>query len=335
MCRWYGHLDLWREAIDIALALSHHSPEQLLERAHAKLLLGDWSGWRDRESRFFVAGSGLFQPTLPHQLRSIRQRWDGSEDIADNSLLVVSDGGFGDCIQMLRYVPWITHAARTVTLTVQPDLAALAQYNFPDTRINATPDAITESCDRYVSVISLPAMVGTLPPFEPLRAPAPARYAGSADEPLRVGLCWAGSPLTHMELRQPLSLDAFSALLARSDVKWHSLQNGSRAGELARYPMVVPPPVPLSTFAETANLIAGLDAVVTVDTSVAHLAGSLGVPTWLLLHLVADPRWALGDTTPWYPSMRLIRQRTPGGWHSVIDELAHHVDDYVTSRRRA
>jgi hypothetical protein len=313
MCRWYGHLDLWREAVDIALGLSHYAPEQLIERAHAKLLLGDWSGWRDRESRFFLGGTGL-----PYQLRSIRERWDGREDIVGKSLLIVSDGGFGDCMQMLRFLPWITRTARRVTLAVQPELVELATYNFPDTSICATQDAIAGSYDRYVSVLSLPAMAGALPPFETLRAPSPTRRPG-------VGLCWAGSPLTQMELRQPLSLDAFSPLLARGDVSWYSLQIGPRAEEVVSYPTVTVPPEPLSTFAETANLIAGLDAVVTVDTSVAHLAGSLGVPTFLLLHVVADPRWGLADATPWYPSMCLIRQRRPGDWTGVIDELAHRL----------
>lgn len=313
MCRWYGHLDLWREAVDIAHGLSHYTPEQLIERAHAKLLLGDWSGWRDRESRFFLGGTGL-----PYQLRSIRERWDGREDIVGKSLLIVSDGGFGDCIQMLRFLPWITRTARRVTLAVQPELVELATYNFPDTSICTIQDAIATSYDRYVSVLSLPAMVGALPPFEALRAPVPARHAG-------IGLCWAGSPLTQMELRQPLSLDAFSPLLARGDVSWYSLQIGPRADEVVSYPTVTVPPEPLSTFAETANLIAGLDAVVTVDTSVAHLAGCLGVPTFLLLHVVADPRWGLADATPWYPSMRLIRQRRPGDWTGVIDELAERI----------
>jgi hypothetical protein len=329
MCRWYGRVDLWRDAVDIALPLAHQTPEQLLERAHAKLLLGDWSGWRDRESRFFLAGSGL-QSTLPHQLRSIRERWDGSEDIADKSLLVMSDGGFGDCIQMLRYVPSITRAVRTVTLALQPELTGFVRHNFPDTSATAIPDAVTESYDRYVSALSLPAMVGVLPTFEPMRAPTPTPQAGTAGEPSLIGLCWAGSPLTHMELRQPLSLEAFRPLLTRSDVKWYSLQTGPRAAELASYRSVALPSTPLTTFAETADLIAGLDAVVTVDTSVAHLAGSLGVQTWLLLHVVADPRWGLEETTPWYPSMRLIRQRMPGDWNSVTDELAQHVTDFVT-----
>lgn len=315
MCRWYGHLDLWRDAVDLALSLAHDSPEQIVERAHAKLLLGDWSGWRDRELRFFIPSP----PAFPHRLRSIRERWDGVEDISDKSLLVVSDGGFGDCIQMLRYVPWITHAARTVTFAVQPELVALVNYNFR----GASSSSITESYDRYASVISLPAMAGTLPEFEPLQAPAPYRFAPEGG--LRVGLCWAGSPLTHMELRQPLSLDVFAPLLACTDIQWYSLQIGSRAREIAGYPEVIAPPIPLTTFAETANLIAGLDAVVTVDTSVAHLAGSMGVPTWLLLHVVADPRWGLADTTPWYPSMRLIRQRTPGDSSSVIDALTAQV----------
>jgi hypothetical protein len=306
----------------------HHSPDQLLERAHAKLLLGDWSGWRDRESRFLIPDAGPFPSTFPRRLRSIRERWEGSENIADKSLLILSDGGFGDCIQMLRYMPWVTSATRAATLAVQPELMALVRHNFRDTSTVAISDAITESYDRYASVLSLPAMFGALPAFEPLRAPTPVPRTGT----LRMGLCWAGSPLTHMELRQPLSLEAFSPLLARRDVQWYSLQIGPRAAELVSFPSVALPPIPLTTFAETADLVAGLDAVVTVDTSVAHLAGSLGVPTWLLLHVVADPRWGLEVTTPWYPSMRLNRQRMPGDWSSVIDAVARQVTDFVGAR---
>jgi hypothetical protein len=157
------------------------------------LLLGDWSGWRDRESRFFVGGSGL-QSEFPHQLRSIRERWDGSEDIADKSLLVVSDSGFGNCIQMLRYVPEIARAARAVALAVQPELIGLVRLNFPDANITTNQDTIIGSYDRYVSALSLPAMVGALPPFEPLRAPTPPRRTGLADEPLRSGLVLGRKP---------------------------------------------------------------------------------------------------------------------------------------------
>jgi hypothetical protein len=120
-----------------------------------------------------------------------------------------------------------------------------------------------------------------------------------------------------------------ATLLDRADIEWHSLQAGPRAIDADGYPTIVRPWPPLITFADTADLISELDFVVTVDTAVGHLAGSLGVPTFVLLSRWPDGRWGLGDRTPWYPTMYLIRQHEAGDWEGVIADVHEALDQFA------
>jgi hypothetical protein len=129
-----------------------------------------------------------------------------------------------------------------------------------------------------------------------------------------------------MDRERSLSVDTFGPLLARDDVQWYSLQVGPSASEATAWPRLSQSPEALLTFADTADFIAGLDCVVTVDTAVAHLAGSLGIPTIVLLNFVSEFRWGLDDTTPWYPTAQLLRQPAPGDWSSVIKRLSAMLD---------
>jgi hypothetical protein len=111
-------------------------------------------------------------------------------------------------------------------------------------------------------------------------------------------------------------------LLDRDDVQWHSLQVGDRADDASTYGALIRPPRAFYTFGDTANYLQQLDCVVSVSTAVAHLAGALALPTFLMLPRSAEGRWGCGDTTLWYPSMRLIRQPTLGDWSSVVDAVS-------------
>jgi hypothetical protein len=144
-------------------------------------------------------------------------------------------------------------------------------------------------------------------------------------------VCWAGNsnqPSHGGDRDRSASLDDLAPVLCREDVHCYSLQVGAWARDAARYPRLLHPSTPLATFAETARAIVGLDAVISVDTAVAHLAGSIGVPTILILHCAGDFRWGMDDTTPWYPSMHIIRQRIRSDWAGVVTQLMVYLDDW-------
>jgi hypothetical protein len=330
-CRRMGLLDLWNDVVSVALALPHVTSEQVYERSSAKLLRGDWSGWIDREARFDNPRSKYFQLAHVKQFRWGSVEWDGKEELADLSLLVLADGGFGDCIQMLRFIPQLATMAKQVALGVRPELVAFVRYNFDASVSVVLRDSpISVPFQRYMWGMSLPARSGSLPAFRALRAPEAADGI-RGDTRKRVGLCWAGNPDHPRDAKRSIPIAALEPLLVQRGIQLHSLQVGYRAGDCAIYPWVVQPPRSYVTFAETASVVAALDFVVTVDTSVAHLAGSLGIPTLILLDIESEFRWGQAAATPWYPSVRLLRQRAPGDWSTVVEEVrlaldiaAHH-----------
>jgi hypothetical protein len=330
--RHCGRIDLWRVAVDTALALEHVTFEQLYYRATAKLARGDWSGWADYEARMYkpnwMAGPNAGRRVIAWS----QQPWNGDEDLTDKSLLVIAEGGFGDAIEMLRFLPMVAARARRVTLAIQPELVLLAQSNFGSfLDVVALESAVCQKTDRYVWTTSLPLIFGSLPPFAPLKSSG-ERCSDWADaESIRVGACWAsGSPRDTLRW---VPLPLLAKLFDRPGLAWMSLQVGNGASEADGYPIALPDP-PLMTFADTAAVVASLDCVITGDTAVAHLAGSLGAPTFLLLPYAADWRWMFAETTPWYPSMRLIRQQRPGDWSQVIETLEILLTDLLASDRR-
>jgi hypothetical protein len=313
-CWQLGDVDLWQRVAQVALGLPHVTHRQRFQRGGTKLALGDWSGWLDRESRIFHPEHSSC-PSEGWYIRWTKRPWDGKENIHEKTILLAPDGSHGDCLQMMRYISVVAPMAGHVILGVDPELITFAQHNFGsvvttvpcDVRhsVPLTPRGVELSiqCHRYAWLMSLPALLGGPPPFVPLCAPQPAARRAFDHRP-QVGFDWTEQS------------DWLAPLLDRDDMQWHRLQLGDKGDESARF----------ETFADIANYIVSLDCVVSADTAIAHLAGTLGVRTLLILPVGADPRWGLEDTTPWYPSMRLIRQRTPGNWAGVIDELAIQLD---------
>jgi hypothetical protein len=197
-------------------------------------------------------------------------------------------------------------------------------------------DGRPSSFDLWCTLMSLPHAVGTtletIPATTPYLTADPAdvahwreRLAGLAG--LRVGLCWAGGRTRNLrqianDRRRSITLDTLAPLGEISGVQFISLQKGPPAAEAARPPQGMELhdfTEDLHDFADTAALIEGLDLVISVDTAVAHLAGALGKPVWVLNRFDTDFRWPRDrDDSPWYPSLRQFRQPTPGEWHSVI-----------------
>lgn len=194
-------------------------------------------------------------------------------------------------------------------------------------------DAEVPEFDFHAPLMSLPYLLGTTPETIPAQIPylkAPESYNIKLEAPpktrLKVGIVWAGNAINRNFRIRTCGLQSFFPLLETPGIAFYSLQVGSRAQDLAALPaslQVQDLSGQLRDFTDTAAVIAELDLVITIDTSVAHLAGALGKPVWVLLPFVADWRWMLRrEDSPWYPTMRLFRQESLGDWSGVMARVA-------------
>lgn len=311
-----------------ALEIHPGDPDLAWNSAVAHLLLGDLRpGWRAHEARWaakgFLRAATAPVPALP--------RWDG-EDLAGASILLYAEQGMGDSLQFLRYVPLVAQRAREVLLQLPAALLPLAQGLAPNCRTVAAGQP-APAADWQCPLLSLPHAFGTTIEDIPARVPYlradPAGVAAwrarlPAGEGPRVGITWSGNPRHGNDRNRSLPLARFRRI-AVPGVRFVALQPEVRAAdraELAGWPGLFDAGPELRSFADTAALLEALDLVIAVDTSVVHLAGALGRPTWILLPHVPDWRWLLGRAdTPWYPTARLYRQPARGDWDSVLERV--------------
>ena len=313
---------------DAALALQPDHADAHWNRAWALLALGDYEhGWPEHEWRS-KSSRGLAPPP-----RSAAPRWLGESDCRDRTLLVLSEQGTGDTVQYLRYLPLLAARGARVVLELPRSLERLcAPYRKWATL--TFDDEPLPPHDLHCPIASLPlafrTTVETIPANLPYLDADPALVAqwretlAPADRALRAGLVWAGNPKQGSEPRRGIGLEPCLSLFEVAGVRWHSLQVGERASDLARFApgAALDLSEKLTDFAVTAAVIANLDLVVTTDTAVAHIAGAMGKPVWVLLMFAADWRWLRGrDDSPWYPSARLFRQQSPGDWAGVIGRV--------------
>jgi hypothetical protein len=323
-----GDLSGARRWLDAAARLRPgHAPTQL-QRAYTALLHGpSAAGWEFFESR-----------ALPTPATNARA-WHG-ESLDGASILVAAEQGMGDLLQFVRFVPEL--AARGAVRVVVECHAGMVSL-LAASGIEAVPRGATPETDWYVPTLSLPNRLGLTTDVGGSRVPyllpelasraalerdarrtaTTATATGAANTApavkRRLGVVWLGNPAFLATTLRDFDVSLLPELLAIPDIDWISLQLGeasptSYAG-LER-------PTLSSSWLETARLLATLDGLVTVDTGMAHLAGAMGVLTWVLLPAAPDWRWGLGtDTTPWYPSHRLLRQKTPNDWRSVVKAL--------------
>jgi tetratricopeptide (TPR) repeat protein len=264
-------------------------------------------------------------------------RWDGAP-LAGRSILLWAEQGFGDTIQFIRYASLVVEQGGNVIVECQtPEISPLLESVAGVDKVIVRGEQIPTP-DCQASLLSLPYLLGTT--LESI--PSPIRYLSVSNERrqrwanlipkgeyFRVGLVWGGRQ-TLRNRRRSCRLADFAPLTRLEGITWYSLQVGEQAEEAATPPagMALQDLTPnIKDFADTAALIDHLDMVVTIDTSVAHLAGALGKPVRLLLPLAADWRWLTERIdTPWYPTMRLLRQQRAGDWHEVVTRLAGEME---------
>jgi hypothetical protein len=331
-CWRAGRSDLMRECVAFAMARPHETHESVFRRAGERLRMGDWAGFADYEARHFRPRSGSTRAKCEHRLHWRARQWNGAEDISQLTLLIADEGGFGDSLQVMCFIPEMVKRAKRIILMYRSELVHLVEHNFGDCAqvIPYTGDFSAVRFDRFILGFTMPWASRGLPEFRALRSPEPVVNEPDAFRSLRrVGLCWASArygtltnPTPRPSDRSVPALRLLEPLLTLPDMEWHSLQVGERASEADIYPCIRQRPKQFKSFAETANFVAGLDYVVTIDTAMAHLAGRLGIPTFVLLPFDPDWRWGFGFRTPWYPSLRLIRHPRPGDWENAISELA-------------
>ena len=252
----------------------------------------------------------------------------------NGTLLLHWEQGLGDTIQFLRYVEAARRRVGRLVLEVQPALFPLL-HDLPGADLVLPTGTSLPPHTAHAPLLSLPHLLNGPTPSpaqqyhftEPERASRWAtRLQGEA--PL-IGLVWAGNPCHSNDRNRSVPLGLLAPLLKRDDLRWVSLQVGPRAADItstgfgSRLVDLAPT---LTDFAETTAALAQLDMLVAVDTAVAHLAGALGLPCWLLLPFAPDWRWGQqGESCAWYESLRLWRQPAPGNWASVVAEIAERL----------
>ena len=250
-------------------------------------------------------------------------------------MLVYVEQGLGDTIQFARYARQIAAVGARCVLRCPEALAPLLATIPGVTEINLERDP-PPPYDANLPLLSLPRVFGTSPDTIPAETPyldvpeanraAARRTLARGGAKRRVGVCWAGNPSHANDRNRSIALAVLAPLFGAPETAWFSLQAGAAAAkQLAATPGANEVlPLRLGTeLVDTSALIAELDLIVTVDTGIAHLAGALARPTWLLLPYAPDWRWQLDrDDSPWYPTMRLFRQTQPGDWPRVVRRVA-------------
>jgi tetratricopeptide (TPR) repeat protein len=343
-------LDLGRmgEALqshELAVQLDPTHPGAQYNLALTQLRLGDWAhGWPGYESRWHFR-------EVHRTPRLFRQpRWQG-EELEGRRILLHAEQGLGDTIQLCRYVPLVAARGGYVMLQVQKPTARLLE-SLPTLRSGHGETSVLgkklPDFDIECPLLSLPAVFGatveTVPWHGPYLGADPALAAKKrmqfpnvrpsqklGEQPLRVGLAWAGNPRYKADQQRSMHLKTLLPLLQMPGITWVSLQKGPAAEQLKELPgniFVWDGSSQDRDLAETAALATTLDLIISTDTSVAHLAGALGMPVWILLPHLSDWRWMQQiETTPWYPTARLIRQSKPGDWEGVLKRVIGELDE--------
>jgi Flp pilus assembly protein TadD len=292
--------------------------------------------WRWKCKNFPSARNNFSQP-----------QWNGC-DLPNRTLLLHAEQGLGDTLQFIRYLPLVKERVGAIIFQCQPELLRLVRVSSAEYQIVGQGEPLA-SFDLHCPLLSLPRLFAAtsdnIPRCDPylhtdgndvLRW---RQRVANHDSVLKIGLAWAGNP-THLNDRnRSMKLQDLAPLFRLPGLRFFSLQKGGAAAQANALPAgmeMIDWSNDLHDFAETAALIANLDLVICVDTAVAHLAGSMGKPVWLMLPFAPDWRWMLNrNDSPWYPTMRLFRQTIRGDWNGVVAEVAEALSLKVSSQKIA
>jgi tetratricopeptide (TPR) repeat protein len=324
-----------------ALALYPDDADIRWNAALAHLLQGDLpAGFAQYEARWQAAAAG----TSGSRPDAGRPYWTGRESLRGKSILLFAEQGLGDSIQFLRYVPRVAESAERVVLRLPAALAGLARGIGEKVQIVAEGEELPRF-DYACALLSLPLAFATtlesIPrevPYLHADAARVAAWRGRLEDPgqgQRIGVVWSGNPSHRNDRNRSIALATFRRI-AVPGCTFVSLQPDVRPGDRAaldEWNGLLAWGGELRDFADTAALVSALDLVITVDTSVAHLAGALGRPVWILLPHCPDWRWMLDrEDSPWYPTAWLVRQPSPGDWESVLRRCRARIAEEATTR---
>jgi len=323
-----------------AMKIGDGFPLARFNLAMLQLLEGDFSeGWAGYEERW--KARSIPKPARYAQLGM----WDGG-DLRGRRILLDCEQGFGDSIQFARYIPLIAERGGRPMLATQPELRRLMK-TVPGLEAIFCPPEDLPMFDVQSPLLSLGHLFGTT--LENIPAKVPYLFADPAsaerwrkripdDQRKKIGLCWSGSPKHLQDRVRSLSPEDLAPLGQVADAWYCSLQKASPDQTALRLPegmQISDWTAEFTDFAETAALIANLDLVISCDTAVAHLAGAMGKPVWLLLPHVPDWRWLLDrDDSPWYSSMRLFRQAKAGEWRAPVRKAAEALKKFDLAKGR-
>jgi tetratricopeptide (TPR) repeat protein len=321
-----------------ALGICYDHPEAQCAAAMLALLRGDYvNGFTQFEWRWRLK---ILQP------RDFAQPlWQG-EQVEGKTILLHAEQGLGDTLQCLRFVPEVIAKSGRVILELPQPLVKLATSLAGGGEI--VPHGVElPKFDVHCAFMSLPRVLGVSVknlrerqvPYlraEPAAIERWARRLAGTGSGLRVGLAWAGNPMHAGDRRRSIAIEKFAELVKLPSVRFYALQVGERAQDLALLPpgRVINLAPELNDFAETAAALANLDLLITVDSAIAHLAGSIGRPCWVMLPFSPDWRWLTGRSdSAWYPVLRLFRQNRPGDWDGVFQHVEAELASLAGARQ--
>jgi tetratricopeptide (TPR) repeat protein len=324
LCRYDEALEQYAKAIEVQpdFAKAHFNAGM------CRLRLGDFeAGWKQYEWRWKC-------DDFPSKGRNYpRPLWLGTEDVTGKTVLLHAEQGLGDTIQFCRYATELSRSGATVILAVQPPLISLVA-DLPGVHKVLTYKELVPDFDFHCPLMSLPLAfknrIDCVPaPVPYLHAPEAAIRSWteklSALPPLSIGLAWSGNARHKRDSDRSIALEKLLVAFDAPGIGLFSLQDKVRDSDsiaLEGAKNMLDFGADLRDFSDTAALISKMDLVITVDTAVAHLAGAMGKPVWILLAAHADWRWMENrEDSPWYPSARLFRQRKPGDWDGVIHRV--------------
>jgi Tfp pilus assembly protein PilF len=331
------HLDEATSAFGEALKLSPESKFAHFNLGLIPLLRGDIQKGLPAIDRYWRT---IRQ--YPFNCDKLRPQWDGSP-LNGKRILLYAEQGFGDTIHFVRYVPMVEQLGGKVVLAVQPDLVSLIRSMKTRAQVISYASDQAPEFDTHYTLLLLPMALGTT--LQNVPADVPYLFADQElssqwrkrmpSDGLKVGIAWAGRPTYRNDRNRSTKLSTFAPLAQVEGVHYFSLQKGYAADQARTPPAglnLTNWTDELKSFVDTAALIDNLDLVITIDTSIAHLAAAMGKPVWMMIAFMPDWRWMLDrEDSPWYPTMRLFRQPAMGDWPPVLTKVVAALRELKTA----